>query len=86
MKKVKGVVLAFASAAALCAFSADSVVWPADFEAKLAAHVEELKPSGDQTGESAAFASFDSVCEVDLIATLGTLRNFAKPGFLLFFK
>lgn len=83
---MKTILLAAGLAMASVAFAADSVDWPADFEAKLAAHIEELKPSGDQTDESEVFSSFDSVCEVDLIATLGMLRNYAKPGFLLLFN
>ena len=83
---MKTILLAAGLAMASVASAADSVDWPADFEAKLAAHIEELKPSGDQTGMSAAFASFDSVAHIDLIATLGMLRNYAKPGFLLLFN
>lgn len=62
------------------------VDWPADYEAKIAAHLEEMKPSGDCCGDSQTFLAFDSVVEVELIALLKDLRNYAKPGFLLLFR
>ena len=72
--------------AALTSVFADSVDWPSDYESKLATRVRELKPSGDRLSSSPVFRAFDSRTETGLVGTLADLRNYAKPGFLLFLR
>ena len=67
-------------------FSADSVEWPADFENKLTSHINELRP---QVAVSATgvFEDFDSLMVTEGVGIMsGVLRNYATPGFLLFFR
>lgn len=84
--QVKEALTSMAILAGALAFAADSVDWPADFDSRLAAHVRELKPSGDRLSASPVFLTFDSRIETRLVGTLAVLRNYAQPGFLLFLR
>lgn len=75
-----------AAAVSLSAVAADSVEWPADFDAALSAKIEAMKPSGSQRGEGSAVSWFDSVMCVEGYASIAVLRNFPKPGFILTFR
>ena len=77
------IIVALASATVFSAFAADSVEWPSNFDSALVAHVAALEPSGDQKGESTAYAAFDSVVDLRFVAMLETLRNFRLTGFMV---
>lgn len=74
------------SLVALPSPGADSVDWPANYESTLAAHVQELVPSGSQSSTSPVFSAFDSRMETCLVGLLEVLRNYPQPGTMVFFR
>ena len=64
------------------AFSADNVEWPADFDSKLAAHIEAITPEPAATSGIVGIFARQETFGCGYLD--GLFRNCAKPGFLLF--